>query len=190
MATVTWILLESLPVLGGILFVVLFFLLVRWRQGGTARPLLIGLVVALALLLVQAVVVTNRERAILVMRPIERGLLARDAQPVVDALHADFLADRMDATGFGEFVRAQLGNIQVHRLWRSETVVTDSDAQGFVARLTYYAELTARDVRRPLTSVWDLRFEPDQAEWKIRDIRPVRVADRDLADWAAFRQMR
>lgn len=190
MATVTWILLESLPTLGAILFVILFVLLVRWRQGGTARPLLIGLGVALVLLIVQAAVVTNRERAIRIMAPIESGLLARDAQPVVRALHGEFLSDRMDQTGFGEFVRSQLANIQLHRLWRRETTVIESDDNGFVARLTYYAELTVRDVRRPLSSVWDLRFEQDDGEWKIHSINPVRIADRDLEDWDDFRQMR
>ena len=76
MEWVTWLLFESVAALGSVLGLVLFALLVHWRRSGQVRPLLLGLGVAAALLLVQVLVVTRREHAGRILAAIERDIVA------------------------------------------------------------------------------------------------------------------
>jgi hypothetical protein len=116
MDELTWLLFESRIALGIALFLVNFFLLVHWRRGGRARPLLIAVAVSAALLLTQALVVTKREAADRLLATVERGLLASDAAPLAQALAPGFVAGDMDRAAFLARVERELRRWRVHSL--------------------------------------------------------------------------
>lgn len=178
-----FVLFESLLALGIGLGLLLFVLLVLWRRGGSVRPLLVGLAASAALLLMQALVVTHRERAGLVMRPIERELLISGVGALQATLAPGFSAGDMSREEFLALVRAQLGRVRINWLRRTAVEVVRESERAFEAEVAYLAEADAREYRGAVRSRWRIGFRRDELGWQIISIEPVSL-DGVPANWS------
>jgi hypothetical protein len=182
-----WILLESFLALAIPLFLVNFALLVRWRRGGRARPLLIGLGVSAALLAVQALVVTRHEVARRILAPIELDVLAGRPDALPAALAPDFDADGMNAADFVEFAAAGLRRVRVSRLWRTRLDVTQDAAESFVVNAVYLADTDVGIYSGGLKTEWEITFVRRGGSWFIGDIRAIAVNNQPVNDLRELR---
>jgi hypothetical protein len=186
MGWLTWFLFESVATLGAVLGVVLFVLLVHWRRTGQSRPLLVGLGVALTLLVIQTLVVTQREHAERILEPIEKELVASRADALAAALAPDFDADGLDRDGFLAYVRQQLQSVKVRWLERWALQLAEADAERFVATATYSADVAGYSYVGSMQSVWALTFVRTSDGWKIAAIRPLNIAGLENPTWGSI----
>ncbi len=180
MDTLTWLFLESRLALGALLGTMLFILLVHWRRGGKARPLHLGLVVALVLLVVQTVVMTRREHALRALQQLETAVEDAQVAAVAPLLAAGFTAgeadyDKLDRTAFLELVRDRMREIDIHWVRRTEFEMTASAADRFVVHTTYLAEYSARNFGGPIRSKWAFTFVRVPDGWRIGHIRALEI---------------
>jgi hypothetical protein len=171
----TWIVFESPAALGVVLVVPLFGLLVLWRRGGQARPVLIGLALAAALFVAQAVVVTNREHAGRVLADIEKELLASRTTALAAALAPDFRFDQLDGDEFLAFVRQGLGSVRIHWVERVRLEVQEAAADRFVVRADYLAEVNTNGVTHVPRSAWTLTFIRAGDRWLVAELRCLHI---------------
>ena len=186
MGWLTWFLFESVAALGAVLGVVLFVLLVYWRRTGQSRPLLVGLGVALTLLVIQALVVTQREHAEHILEPIEKELVASRTDALAAALAPDFDADGLDRDGFLAYVRRQLQSVKVRWLERWALQLAEADAERFVATATYTADVAGSSYVGSMESVWAFTFVRTDDGWKIATIRPLSIAGLENPTWGSI----
>jgi len=180
MDTLAWLLFESPLALGSLLALVNFVLLVQWRRGGRARPLLIGLGASAVLLLVQALIITQREAADRTMTRIERAVLAGQVGPIADALAFDFRADAFDRDGFIELARTFLRETRVRTLLRQQLEIVESHADRFLVQVSYVAVVSGREYEGAVTSIWRIEFGRDRGAWRIRGVDPLRLNRSDV----------
>jgi hypothetical protein len=185
MEFLTWFFLESVVALAGTLTVILFILLVYWRNTLRARPLLIGCVAAAALLIVQALVVTKREHADRTMKRIEAAVLESQPQGVGAELSARFFAEppKMDQTRFVELVRTYMQTVDVRTLYRSDLELSNIQSGAFDAEVSYIADISARDFSGTVVSRWRLRFEREADGWRIVNIIPIMLNKQPVNGW-------
>jgi hypothetical protein len=179
-----WFLFESLGALGAVLGVALFVLLVHWRRTGRSRPLLIGLAIAAVLLVTQALVVTQRERAARILAPIERDVVASRTTALEAALAPDFTAGDLDREQFLAFARRQFQRLRVRWLDRWALQVDESQAARFVASATYVADIAGDAYAGSVQSRWAITFVRTPAGWRIANLRPLHVAGLDEPRWS------
>lgn len=189
-----WILLESPAALAALLALALFFLLVHWRRTLQARPLLVGLGLAVALLALQAVVVTPRERFVQMMLPVQRAVLQGDVDALGRALTPDFVAGDMDKPRFLDFARTQLNRVRVSSLRRLTTRVTPTETatDAWHAIVGYSGAVTTADWQGQLvTASWDIWFHraPDGTH-RITRIEPRRINGQEIGRWATLELLR
>lgn len=178
MAWLSWILLESLPVLGGIVGLTWFGLLVHWRRSGSVRPLLVALVVGGVLLCVEVGYVTPREVAQTALTDLERDVRRERQDGFRRHLAADFEAFGMDRTTFIQQLAAVQRESTVEQLLRTALTLKESEADRFVVSGRYFFDIDARGTRAASAgSFWEFTFErADDGEaptWRIRTIRSV-----------------
>ncbi len=183
MEWITWALLESRAALAGICGPVLFVLLVYWRRGGGWRPLVFGLAATTALLAIQSLVVTRREHAARVLTTIERDILASRTTNLEAALAPKFRSGQFDRQSFIEFARRRLGEVSVRWLDRLSLRVEQSQADRFVARAVYSADVSAEGFARNVPSTWSLTFVRQPKGWKTADLRLIDLAGLPHPDW-------
>lgn len=189
MDAIKWILFESPIGLGVVGGAALFALLVYWRRSLKPRPLLIGVAVTIVLFIVQGVVVTLRERVFEIMRPVERGIMDSDVDPVGRALAASFAAGGRDRSAFLDYVDAQFPRVAVHMVRLGQVWIEESSENRFVATLAYAADVTVGDYTGRLPTVWEITYIKDGEVWKIERIEPKKVGLMDMADWRQFEQL-
>lgn len=171
-----WFFLESVLALGASAFLVNFALLVRWRRGGTPRPLLIALLVSAALLAVSIAVGTPREHVTRILRHIERDLPQGRTDALSRALAPDFRAGEMSADAFLAMVRERLDATRVLDLRRTDLMVVADSADNLAVEAAYLADVDARGgYRGYFTSRWGMRFARRRGEWRILSITPMRL---------------
>lgn len=188
MGTLTWILFESPAVLGGLLGLVLFFLLVLWRRGGSARPLLIGAAAAAALMTVQFAVVTHRERAAAILDAIARDFEKGRSATLRTALASDFSAGKLHGEPltrgrFVEYVEELLKRTDVVWTQRVDLEITSSASDAFAIEAGYLAEIATSDARGAFRSRWALTFTRTPDGWRISSIEPVSVEGLNTPSW-------
>lgn len=188
MSALSWFFFESLPALGAVLGLALFALLVYWRRGGSARPLLVGLGVAVVLLIVQAAVVTPRERAGRMLDAIAKDLehartdaLAAALAPSFDA--GRFAGDPLTRARFVDYVKELFARIQVNWTQRTALEVTSSASGRFVVEAAYLAEIQISEGRGTFRSRWQLTFANLPEGWRITAIEPVSIDGIPSATW-------
>lgn len=186
METVTWVLFESPAALGVPAALVLFFLLVRWRRGGSPRPLAITALVVLALFVAQVVVVTSREHAIRVLVGIERGLLDRRVDALRDALAGDFHTQGLDRDGFLELVRQRIKHIRIHWLQRTGVRVAERGTDRFAVIVSYVAQGSGGEGDGLTRSSWRVAFARRGGQWKIVEVEPRTIDGVDIRRWEAL----
>lgn len=191
MDTLKWVLLESRLALGGLLFVINFFLLVHWRRGGRPMPLLIALGVSVVLLVVQGLVETHREAAGDVMQRIERDVEKGDVATLASVLAPQFstqaLREPLDRTTFLDWARGQLGAIRVNWLIRSPIEITADRGAQFTIAVTYTADVSIRDYSGPVKTRWAISFERISDQWMITRIDLLEFNNKPVSEWRNLR---
>lgn len=183
METLTWILFESVPALGAVLFVVLFALLVYWRRTLRAMPLLIGLAVAAGLLITQELVVTQREHAQRILRQLENAVVAGNVDAIAPWLTSDFTAGDMDREVFLEFADQTLRNVDVVTARRMDLAFRASAADTFTITAAHFAELSATSYEGPASARWELVFVRTPVGWRIAQIEPESLNRQNVRGW-------
>ena len=180
--------LESQLMLGAILAVAIFVLLVHWRRTLKPRPLLIGLAVSIILLIVQAAVVTRRERADIIMTRIEKAVLVSKADGVGAEISARFRVEtpEMDRARFVELVRVYMQRVDVRTLARRKLEVVSGTPERFEALVSYFAEINAGDYSGPAQSRWRIIFVKEADRWRIISIEPTMLNRQTVAGWRSL----
>ncbi len=185
MAIVQWVLLESFAALGTALGLIVFALLVHWRRGHSARPLLIGLAISAALITVQAAVTTDRERAGVILKAIETDLLGSRVDALKAALSTNFHAEGMNADDLLDRTRRALQRIRIARVWRTDLRVVASTAEGFVAEAAYIADLRSESRGGgTLRSRWRIEFAREPGAVRIRAVIPTHLHGAEVRGWS------
>jgi hypothetical protein len=179
------LLFESTLLLGGCLAVILFVLLVHWRRTLKPRPLLIGLVIAVVLLIVQAVVVTRWERADRIMQRIEAAVLASQPEPIEATLSGRFhIAETgWNRADFIRIVRSYMSRVDVHSLSRRTLEVTAEQPDSFQIYVSYLADASTQDYRHMGLSRWLIQFIHEEDGWRIISIEPTELDRTTVRGW-------
>jgi len=179
-----WFFFESLPALAAVLFTANFVLLVYWRRSGRHRPLLVGVTLALALLIIQALVVTRREHARHVLTAIEKDVLASRRDHLAAAFAPSFTAGRMTRDEFLDYVGRQYHRVHVRQLNCSELRVKESRPDEFVVAVAYQGDITVGDYVGWVRTRWDVTFVRTAAGWQIARLQPRYVEGITDPTWA------
>jgi hypothetical protein len=185
MESIRFVLFESPLSLAVVFVLVNFVLLVYWRRAGRVRPLLIGLAAWAALMLLQAVVVTPRERAGAILNHIERDLLDRRVDALQRLLARDFAADGMDKEEFVQLVRDELARTRVGWLRRMAVELVRESGSGFTAEAGYLSDVETGQYRGTIRSRWRIDFRKEDI-WRIREIQPISIDGVDVANWGTI----
>lgn len=180
--TLRWVFLESTWALAGVLGIALFFLVVHWRRSGSVRPLLVGLGVAAALLIVQMVVVTPRERVAAVLHDVELDVLEGRTGRLARLLAPDFHALDMGPTEFVQFVRGRMEVIKVRALRQTDLKLVTATPSRIVADADYSASVVTSDFTGEFPSHWRVTFERAPDGWRIADVVAL------SPDWSVVQQ--
>ena len=188
MGRVAWVLFESPLALGALLFLANYGLLVYWRRSGRARPLLAGLGAAVVLLVVQKVVVTQRERASAILSAIEQDVLDSRVEALAQSLSADFSAVTKNREEFIEYARGGLQTVHVSNLSRAALRIEESKAGSFVVHASYSALVeVASGARAPVRSRWRITFVRRDGRWLIGRIELPEVDHMNVRVWDDLR---
>jgi hypothetical protein len=180
---VAWVLFESLPALGAMLFTANFVLLVYWRRRERVRPLLIGLAVAVVLLGVQALVETRREAAMRILAGIEQDVRAAQTESLAAALSPSFDADGLSKAEFLIGVQVALDHVRIHALHRGEVRVREASPDQFVVSAVYLGDVEVDAFRGPVRTRWDITFVRGEPDWQISAIRPRAIEGLQDPSW-------
>lgn len=190
--SLAWLFLESPLALGALSALVLFWLLVHWRRGGSRRPLLCGLAVCGALLIAQALIETTREQVGRVMARIEGDILLGRAGALQASLAPGFVTDLgggpVDRIAFVAYAKGWLERVAVSSLTRTELKATPGDDGRLEVQLSYLAHVRYRDYVGLHPSSWRIRFAREGGELRIVEIEPVSIGGAIGAGWAALRE--
>ncbi|MCK4342449.1 MAG: hypothetical protein KAY37_12085 [Phycisphaerae bacterium] len=178
---------ESTGTLAALLGTVLFVLLVYWRRSGRPRPLLIGLGLAVVLLAVQALVVTQREHAACTLAAIEADLLKSRTEALAAALAADFRIDEVDRTAFLATVQATLIEIDFRQIKRTRLALVESAADRFVVSANYLTNHAGGQWPSPHRTGWSFTFTRTAECWKISHLRCDELDGIKNPDWLGHR---
>jgi len=185
MDNLSWFFFESTLALGGVLFVLLFVMLLIWRRGGRARTFLIGLGLAVVLLIVQAAVVTRREHAGWIM-----GRIAADVQASrTDAFEATLARGfRVPETGwdrdeFIEVVQSYMRWVDVHSVRRRRLEIVENQDEKFRVYVSYLAEASTKNYQYIGVSRWLIEFGRENDEWRITNIEPSEMDQKPVNGW-------
>lgn len=184
-----WLLFESVTALGALLGTILFVLLVYWRRGGSARPLLVGLGVTAILLIVQSVVNTPREQAKRVLGAIVDDLIKGQATALAAALAPDFVADdgsqrTLDRAKFLDYIGRRLERVDVTYAYQTQLDVTESDGERFTVNAGYLSDVVIDQFSGTFRSRWLITFRRGDSEPQIVNIRPDFVDGIPTPTWA------
>ena len=188
MTFITWLFYESTPALAGLLFVVLFVLLVYWRRTLRRGPFQIGAIVAIALLIVQALVVTKPERAGRIMKRVEAAVLSSNSAALADELSERFL---ISETGwrraeFMEVVRRYLSWMDVYGLRRRKLEIVEVEPERFQIYVSYLVDARTKDFAWKGLSRWLITFALDDDDWRIVEIEPNDMGQFPVRGWRAL----
>lgn len=186
MQTLQWFFLESTAALGVTVFIALFWLLVHWRRSGNVRPLLIGLAVSIVLLIIQALVTTQREHADQILGRIERDVRQARSSALAEALAPDFISVSLKRDPFLALVNERLQHIAIRWLHRT-SLELEPEGAGFVARAGYLAEVSFDNDAGGFASQWTFHFAQRDGRWRITAIDLPKIANRSFNDWTEVR---
>lgn len=188
-AWLTWFLFESAAGLAACSALLLFILLVRWRRGGSAKPLLAGLMLSGGLFVLEVLVVTPRERAARMLSDVTDDLCLGRVEALRAALSPRFRAGEMGREQFVDYVRDVLERVRIHAADRTALRVTRSDPGTFSVLAGYLPDLTlSNEGRVRVPSSWRLTFERDDGDWKITEIVCLQAGPLREPTWGELRR--
>ena len=183
MRTLEWILLESPAALSAIAGLTCFYLLVRWRRGGSAWPLLAALVTGGGLLVVQSLVTTRTETARAIITEIERDVIAGRTDVLARYLATDFRTMRYDKPAFLALVREQLRRVEFQSVTRTELTLAESNRAGFAVDVRYVIAMTVDTYPMRTGFARRVWFTRAGDGWIITRTEPIHPDGPDPAHW-------
>ncbi len=188
MDALVWFFFESAAALGSVVGLALFVLLVYWRRTGRVRPLLIALGVGASLLLMQALVVTQREHAVRVLDRIQADLVRSRSDALVAALAPDFETDQprgpaLNRKGFLDYVQRFQQRLAVRWLERADLCLHDRAGDRFVVSAAYVAEVAGEQFGGAFRSRWSLTFVRTPAGWMILHLHAEDIEGVPVPSW-------
>lgn len=176
MSGLTWLLFESPLALGAVLLLVLYGFLVYWRRGGRRGVFLGACVIAAGLLLTQQLVVTQREHARAVLRPIEQDLEAGRTAALQAALASDFSAGAYDRKQLVDAVARRLHTLRLRNIEQTSLEVEPGPGERFDAVAAYTCNVLGSEWgNQSLRTRWRFEFVQEVGAWRLAAIRSVWV---------------
>jgi hypothetical protein len=162
-----------IPILVAVQFV-LIRVWARRRTVRTARAVWIGLTVAVLLLVMQALVVTHRERVILICRAMAAAVEDGDVSAIASHVAERFAAEGYDQTAFVSRLTDTLTRVHVEDAKLSAFAVTVEGGRTAravftaSARLIFPESTTYRSASR-----WEVHFERIAGAWRMVSVKPI-----------------
>ena len=183
-----WFFFESAAALGSVVGLALFVLLVYWRRTGRGRPLLIALGAGAFLLLVQALVVTQREHAVRWLDRIQVDLVRSRSDALAAALAPDFETDQprgaaLNREAFLDYVQRFQQRLAVRWLERADLRLHDRAGDRFVVSAAYVAEVVGEQLGGAFRSRWSLTFARTPAGWMILHLHAEDIEGVPVPSW-------
>lgn len=179
----TQFLLENTLGLGLAVVVVAVVLGGVWRQHGTRAALrnwVIGVVAGVVLLVIQKVVVTDREAVDAVLRTLVRAVDERDPAPIVARIDERYLADGLTRAEVVPLIEAMLRRTEVERPIVRGLEIKVVDSTAFV-QFSIVCRVRAGGFERPTQSNWKLDFVRRGEEWKVQAIQPTSIDGQNVS---------
>ncbi len=167
----------------GLLVLIEYFLLVAWLRRRTSRlkwAVLIGLVVCVAIPLLQKFVTTDRERIAIVCEAIVHAVDTGDLAGIETHVSARFSAEAYDKKSFMAYVERSLGRHDVEDL---KLTIKNVEINGETATVRIGVQFTSNSdyYQGPIPSIWELKFERDGEDWQLIYVRPIQIGTRKLS---------
>jgi len=176
---ITRLLFESLWMLAAALAAVQFTLIAIWswlRSRTAARAVCIGFAAIPTLLILSAVVVTSRERIIMVCHDLAKAVEADDVSAIRRHLSADFEADGLERSAFVEHVEGVLARFSVHYPELKRFKVTFPDKGVGIATFNVSCRVESAEMSYGwLPSRWRLTFGRFGDAWLVTNIKPIPI---------------
>lgn len=160
-----------------------FAALVHWRRGGSAKPLLATMAIALLWWIAQAVVDTPTEIATRLLREVEEDVVASKTSRLAAVLAADFSAGDMDRERFVDLVKGRLRTFDVRSLSRVRLEVLNREPKRFRMGVTYWASVARGNIDGYIKSLWQIEFAKNDRGWKISRIEPEEINEMRIQSW-------
>lgn len=170
----------ALPLTAGL---VVFALSVAWHLRRTRRSatvLGVGIAVAVLLLVVQKIVVTDREAIDRMVRRLAVAVETKDFDIVAQLIDEDFGTDGGRKADFIAAIKATLTRFEIEgaRLHAMKIDIAEDHATvefGVLCRLRFSG------FDRPSTSRWSLGLVRRGAGWRVREIDPLEIDGQKIA---------
>ena len=178
MDTITWFFLESPVALGIVCATVCAGLLVSWRRSGSAkgrRAFLVSIGVSLALLILQALVVTDHERAVSLMHDLAEAAERPDLERIGAAIDESYQDGRDNRGALLARIHDRLTRYGVQRASLS---AFEFQANGDEATVSFRVVCDIRDgdnVMNYMPSRWEVGLVRRGHEWRVRSIRDLQI---------------
>ena len=164
----------ALPLTAGL---VVFVLAMAWhlrRTPRSAAALGVGIAVAVLLLAVQKIVVTDREAIDRTVRRLAVAVETKDFEAVAQLIDDDFGTDGREQADLIPAIKATLTRFEIEgaRLHAMKIDVSEDHATvkfGVLCRLRF------NGFDRPSTSRWSLGLVRRDAGWRVREIIPLEI---------------
>ena len=164
----------ALPLTAGL---VVFVLAIAWHWRRTPRSAValgVGIAVAVLLLVVQKIVVTDREAIDRTVRRLAVAVETKDFEAVAQLIDDDFGTDGRKKADLIPAIKATLTRFEIEgaRLHAMKIDVSEDHATtefGVLCRLRF------NGFDRPSTSRWSLGLVRRDAGWRVREINPLEI---------------
>jgi len=160
-------------------------LLVLWRRTLSAarrKAFLAGVSVSAILLLLQAIVVTDRERIIALMNGLAEAVIEPDFERIERAIDPEYDDGRRTKSALMALIRDRLSGTTVER---ARLYGFEVDVRGERATTRFRAMSSGRVGDTPVVNIpsaWQVDLIRRGRQWTITAIRPTRVNLRDAGD--------
>ena len=158
-------------------------LLVLWRRtvsDGRRKAFLGALAVSVVLLVLQEIVVTDRERITALIQELASATAKPDFATIEQALDAAYADDVFNRDTVMPAIRGALGRYRVEgpRVFAFEIRIDGDSAD---ATFNALCDIRESDGFVPnVLSLWRLRLVRHEGRWFVRSIRPVKVGAREV----------
>ena len=154
-----------------------------WHQRGTRAALrnwVIGIVVGVVLLVIQKLVVTDREAVDAVLRELVRAVDERDPAPIVARIDERYLADGLTRAEVVPLIEAMLAGTEVEQPIVRGLEITVAYDTAFV-QFSVVCRVRSRGFVQPTRSNWKLDFVRRGEAWKVQAIQPMTINGQDVS---------
>lgn len=173
-----WLVLSLVPVV-----FVLWGVWYRTHSRASSRALMVGLSVSALLLVVQWLVVTDREKLERTTRLLSSAVARQDIDGFVEFVDPNAKFDGgHDREQFKEHLSYLLKKYEVEHPSVGGFVIEINGTHASV-RCSASCRVTAREWSSSVPSSWQLTFELRSGQWLVTDLKPLKIAGRTYSSF-------